>query len=124
MVEIGWSAFYLLFLLVSHLLIFLQRKFIYSKPPGRRLVCHCCTVTPACSSPLQVLADVHVLQSHSLAHVVTSLGVGGFIAATLGPLSFNISFLLIQLFKISLVAFFGISNMSVVLQILTIMDNE
>ena len=108
MVLIGWSAFYLLFLLVSHLLIFLQRKFIYSKPPGRRLV----------------LADVHVLQSRSLAHVITSLAVGGFIASSLGPLSFEMSFLLIEWFKIPLVTYFGISNMSVVLQILTIMDNE
>ena len=96
------------FLLVSHLLIFLQRKFIYSKPPGRRLV----------------LADVHVLQSRSLAHVITSLAVGGFIASSLGPLSFKMSFLLIEWFKIPLVTYFGISNMSVVLQILTIMDNE
>ena len=80
--------------------------------------------TPDCSSLRQVLADVHVVQSHSLAHIVTSLGIGGIVASTLGPLSFNISFLLIEWYKISLVTFFGISNMSVVLQILTIVDNE
>ena len=73
---------------------------------------------------LQVLADVHVVQSHSLAHVVSSVGIGGIIASILGPLSFTVSFLLIEWYKISLVFFFGISNMSVVLQILTIIDNE
>ena len=75
-------------------------------------------------SPLQVLADVHVVQSHSLANVVSSVGIGGLIASTLGPLSFNISFLLIEWFKMTLVTFFGMNNMSGVLQILTIMDNE
>ena len=72
----------------------------------------------------QVLADVTVVQTYSLASLVTSLGVGGFIASTLGPLSYTVSFLLIESYKITLVTFFGISNMSGVLQILTIMDNQ
>ena len=124
MVLIGWSAFYLLFLLVSHFLIFLQRKFIYSKPPGRRLVYPDMYLLAPQPSPLQVLADVHVVQSHSLANVVSSVGIGGIIASTLGPLSFTVSFLLIEWYKMSLVFFAGIVNMSVVLQILTIIDNE
>ena len=70
------------------------------------------------------MADVHAIQTYSLANIVTSLGLGGLLASLLGPLSFTTSFLLIEWYKITLVIAFGISNMSVVLQILTIMDNE
>ena len=73
---------------------------------------------------MQVLADVHVVQSHSLASILTSLGIGGLTASVIGPLSFNISFLLIEWFKITLVFAFGLSNMAVVIQILIIMDIE
>ena len=72
----------------------------------------------------EVLADVHAIQTHSLANVVTSLGIGGLLASLLGPLSFNISFLLIEWCKISQTHFFGILNVSVVLQILFILDFE
>ena len=65
-----------------------------------------------------------MVQSHSLASLVTSLGVGGFIASTLGPLSYTVSFLLIESCKITIVTFLGISNMSGVLQILINMDNQ
>ena len=37
----------------------------------------------------EVLADVHAIQTHSLANIVTSLGLGGLLASTLGPLSFS-----------------------------------
>ena len=73
---------------------------------------------------MQVLADVHVVQSHSLANIVTSLGIGGLLASLLGPLSFTTSFLLIEWYKTSLVHFVGISNVSAVLQILIILDFE
>ena len=81
-------------------------------------------LTPDCFSLCQVLADVHVVQSHSLASIVTSLGIGGVIASTLGPLSFTVSFLLIEWLKMTIVTFSGMNNMSGFLQILIIMDNE
>ena len=65
-----------------------------------------------------------MVQSNRLASIVTSLGISGIIAATFGPLSFNITFILVEWYKITLVTFIGVSNMSVVLQTLTIMDNE
>ena len=68
------------------------------------------------------MADVHAIQTYSLANIVTSLGLGGLIASLLGPLSFTTSFLLIEWYKMALVHFVGISNMSVLLQILIIMD--
>ena len=40
MVLVGWSTFFLLFLLFCHWMIYQQRRFLYSKPPGRRLVWH------------------------------------------------------------------------------------
>ena len=74
------------------------------------------------TDPCQVMADVHAIQTYSLANIVTSLGVGGLLASLLGPLSYTTSFLLIEWYKMALVHFVGISNMSVLLQILIIMD--
>ena len=68
--------------------------------------------------------EVLAIQTHSLANVVTSLGLGGLLASLLGPLSFTTSFLLIEWFKTSQVHFIGIANVSAVLQILFILDFE
>ena len=124
MILVGWSAFYLSFLLVNHVLILHQRRFIFSKPPGRRLVWTQSISPSKAYFYFEVLADVHSIQTHSLANIVTSLGIGGLLASLLGPLSFTTSFLLIEWYKTSLVHFVGISNVSAVLQILIILDFE
>ena len=82
MVLLLLSFFFLWFLSSCYTLLYHQRMFIYSKPPGRRLV----------------LAEVHIIQTYSLANIVTSLGLGGLLASTLGPLSFSTRKVQVSLF--------------------------
>ena len=67
-------------------------------------------------------ADFHAIHTYVNFLVIASLSVGGFSRALFGPLSFWVTFMLIESFRLSLFFSLGMFNVSSFLQMAIIMD--
>ena len=106
----GWSA-------VCLSLLALIRMFIYSKPPGRRMVCWCSRFCFTQSIVLyQVTSDVHAIQTVAVQMIVVTVSVGSLARSLLGPLPFWTSFMFTEMLKICLAFGIGLFNVSAFLQ--------
>ena len=70
--------------------------------------------------PIQVTADVHVIQCHAFQLVVLALALGGILRSALGPLPYWLCFVLTELYKLSFMFCGGMLNVSAVLQMILI----
>ena len=120
---IVFVVFFLYELLVCFLLD-MTKRFIYSKPLGRKLVriknksltiwifLHFAKVT----------ADMHVIQSTTAQVIVTTFSLGGFLRTLLGPMHFWVVAAWVQSFIWSFSFCIAILNVSSFLQVALITD--
>ena len=127
MSEVALGIFVTIFAVFCLTLLRIIRMFIYSKPPGRRLVniflefYYVNTDFDIQIFP-QVTADIHAISATAFQLLVVSALSGSIFRAFLGPMPFLAVFILSEFVKVSLSFFFGLLNVSAFVQVCIIMD--
>ena len=109
------------FELVCVFLLDMVKQFIFSKPPGRRLVSFR-SYELAILIVSQVTSDIHVILANALTLLFSCFSAGGFLRTLYGPLPFFMISGVVESLKWALGIVVSVCNVSSFMQVALLMD--